>query len=32
MLVLLYWVRWWAARPARLWADQLSALDEHDSR
>ncbi|GAB4479957.1 MAG: hypothetical protein OHK0031_00710 [Anaerolineales bacterium] len=32
MLILLYWVRWWAARPARLWADQLSEMDAHDPR
>lgn len=32
MIILLYWVRWWAARPARLWADQLSALDSHEAR
>jgi hypothetical protein len=22
-LILLYWVRWWAVRPARTWADQI---------
>ncbi len=32
MLILLYWVRWWAARPARLWADQLSDLETYDPR
>jgi hypothetical protein len=21
---LLYWVRWWVTRPARLWADQVA--------
>lgn len=30
MLVLLYWVRWWATQPPRLWADQLAALETHD--
>lgn len=24
MTVLLYWVRWWATRPPRLWADMLA--------
>jgi hypothetical protein len=24
-VLLLYWVRWWVVRPARLWADQVSA-------
>jgi hypothetical protein len=23
-VVLLYWVRWWVVRPARLWAEQIS--------
>lgn len=25
MTLLLYWVRWWATRPPRLWMDMLSA-------
>jgi hypothetical protein len=24
-IFLLYWVRWWVVRPARLWADQVSS-------
>jgi hypothetical protein len=24
-LICLYWMRWWAVRPPRLWADQLGA-------
>ena len=24
LIVLLYWVRWWASRPTRLWVDTLS--------
>jgi hypothetical protein len=24
MTLLLYWVRWWATRPPRLWMDMLS--------
>ena len=23
-IALLYWVRWWVARPNRLWADRIS--------
>jgi hypothetical protein len=24
LTILLYWVRWWAVRPPRVWADQIS--------
>jgi hypothetical protein len=24
-VLLLYWMRWWAARPPRIWADQWEA-------
>jgi hypothetical protein len=26
-IFLLYWVRWWVVRPARLWADQVSNIN-----
>ena len=26
LVFLLYWVRWWALRPPRLWADMISDL------
>jgi hypothetical protein len=26
LIVLLYWVRWWAIRPPRLWADAIAEL------
>lgn len=32
MIALLYWVRWWATQPPRLWIDQLAALGTHDPR
>jgi hypothetical protein len=26
LILLLYWVRWWAVRPPRLWADIISDM------
>jgi hypothetical protein len=32
LVVLLYWVRWWAIRPPRLWADMISDVGKsHDA-